>query len=30
MSEEAQDFIEFWIENSIHAREHYGTLGKQR
>ena len=27
MSTEAQDFIEFWIENSIHAREHYGIRG---
>ena len=30
MSTEARDFIEFWIENSVHAREHYGLRGAEQ
>jgi hypothetical protein len=29
MSTEARDFIEFWIENSVHAREHYSLRGAE-
>jgi len=27
MSENAREFIDFWVENSIHAAEQYGTPG---
>jgi len=27
MTTEAREYIEFWIETSVHAAEQYGTLG---
>jgi hypothetical protein len=26
----AREFIDFWIENSVHAREHYGMPGAEQ
>jgi hypothetical protein len=30
MTTKAREFIDFWIENSVHAREHYGMPGAEQ
>jgi hypothetical protein len=30
MAAEVREFLDFWIENSIHAREQYGTAGAEQ
>jgi hypothetical protein len=30
MSAKAQEFIDFWIETSVHAAEQYGTPGSEQ
>lgn len=30
MSDKAREFIDFWVENSIHAVEQSGTAGARR
>jgi hypothetical protein len=30
MTSKAREFIDFWIENSVHAREHFGMAGSEQ
>ncbi|MGY8677118.1 hypothetical protein Q2941_04800 [Bradyrhizobium sp. UFLA05-153] len=30
MQTKAREYIDFWVENSIHAAEQYGTLGSSQ
>ena len=30
MTSEAREFIDFWIENSVHVREHFGLAGSEQ
>ena len=30
MTTKAREFIDFWIENSVHPREHYGMPGAEQ
>ncbi|MCK1489176.1 hypothetical protein IVB14_01700 [Bradyrhizobium sp. 180] len=30
MTAEARHFIEFWVENSVHAAEPYGAIGAEQ
>jgi hypothetical protein len=30
MTSKAREFIDFWIENSVHAREHFGMVGSEQ
>jgi hypothetical protein len=30
MTTKAREFIDFWIENSVHAREYYGMPGAEQ
>lgn len=30
MTTKAREYIDFWIENSVHAREQYGSAGAEQ
>jgi hypothetical protein len=30
MTTTAREFIDYWIENSVHAREHFGAAGAEQ